>query len=217
MFALRMASVVSKPSKPPVVTKPAASSKTISPATSPATSQPSSPPAKKPGRVRPAPEPLTLTEKVFIGVRVEKVFPVALAGIVNRSTWDDSVSRSGYSPPRKKGETVITKPIEGAVLDYMLPFTLGGVFQMRIAIVRQPQGRQMQGYGFAIEAIRGGLGPVAGIAESWQLVPMRGGTELTITRMVVPRFKWLKNYVEGGHRKALRGAIEAFVKHYNNQ
>jgi hypothetical protein len=211
-----MANVVSKPSKSPVAAK-APNKPASQPASQPPAPAPAGQPGKKPARLRPAPEPLTLTEKVFIGARVEKVFPVALAGVVNRATWDESVSRSGYTTVRKKGQEVITKPIEGAILDYTWPFTLGGIFQMRIAIVRQPQGRQLQGYGFALEAIRGGLGPVGGLAESWQLVPMRGGTEVTITRMVVPRFKWLKKYVEERHRKALRGTIEAFVKHYNNQ
>lgn len=185
---------MTKPTKPKPAAKPAAT-----------------PPAGDPkiagrgrARARPAPEPLILTEKLFVRARPERVYHAAI-NPVTRAGWDKSLAQLRYSRP-KKGETAVTKPVQGALVDAFFPLRLGGLFQMRYALVRQPQG-------FALEAVRGSFGVLGGLAESWQFQPFKGGTEVTLTRSLAPRLKPLAGWVQTNQRQAMRRTLEGLKRY----
>ncbi len=161
-------------------------------------------PGKKKKKERPAPETITFTEKIIVRTRPERAY-FAISDMSKRSLWDKHAIRSKFIAPAK-GIPVPTKPFEGAMFEYMMPMRMGGVFQFRYAMLRQPQG-------FALEAVRGGLGVLGGMAESFAFATFKGATEITLTRTIVPRFKALKNYVQKNHEKALKETLEGLRKY----
>lgn len=178
---------MTKPTKPKPAAKPAATPPAV----------PAKPAGR--GRARVAPEPLVLTEKLFVRARPERVYHAAI-NPTTRAGWDRSLAQLRFSRP-KKGETAVTKPVQGALVDAFFPMRLGGLFQLRYSLVRQPQG-------FALEAVRGSFGVLAGLAESWSFQPFKGGTEVTLTRSLAPRLRPLTNWVQTNQRAAMRRSLE---------
>jgi hypothetical protein len=161
-------------------------------------------PSKKKKKVRPAPETITFTEKIVVRTRPERAY-FAIVDMSKRSLWDKHAVRSRFIAAAK-GIPVPTKPFEGAMFEFMMPMRMGGVFQFRYAMLRQPQG-------FALEAVRGGLGVLGGMAESFAFATFKGATEITLTRTIVPRFKPLTAYVKRNHEKALKETLEGLRKY----
>jgi hypothetical protein len=136
-------------------------------------------------------QPLTITEKTFVRSRPP----------LERSRWDKSLQRIRFVAPAK-GEPIPSKVAENAVIETILPLRLGGLFHMQYVMLRQPQG-------FALQAVKGSFGVLGGMAESWLFEPFKGGTQVTLQRTLVPRFKPLRAYVERNHTKAMKAALEA--------
>ncbi len=151
-------------------------------------------------------QPITLTEKIIIRARPEKVYYAALPQN-ERAKWDKTVTRSQFlSPDPKKKVPVPTKAAEGVYLELTYNSMLLGGFQFRYEFVRAPNG-------FVLQATKGGSILLAGIAESWAFVPAKGGTEVTLTRTYVPRFKWLKKRADQSQEKATKDALEGLKKY----
>jgi hypothetical protein len=149
-------------------------------------------------------EPLQLTEKIFVGARPERAYFAAIAP-ENRSVWDKNAPRVRFVRPRK-GEPIPSKAAEGALIEMVMPLRLGGLFQLQYMLIQQPRG-------FALQAVRGSFGVLAGLAETWAFEPFKGGTQVTYVRTAVPRFRWLKNYVERNQTKALKQTLEGLKKY----
>ena len=161
--------------------------------------------AGKPARARRvALEPLTLTEKIFVRARPEKAYFAAIQP-GTRAAWDKNLARARFVKP-SKSEPAPTKAAPDAVVEMTFPMRLGGLFHMRYALIRQPQG-------FALEATRGSFGVLAGLAESWSFVPFKGGTEVTLTRSIVPRFRPFRAYAERQQRAGMKSSLEGLKKH----
>ncbi len=154
-------------------------------------------------------QPITLTEKIIVRARPEKVFYAALPQN-ERAKWDKSVSRSQFlSPNAKKKVPVPTKAAEGVYLELTYNTLLLGGFQFRYEFVRSPNG-------FVLQATKGGSILLAGIAESWAFAPAKGGTEITLTKTYVPRFKWLHKRAVQSQEKSTREALEGLKKYVEN-
>ncbi len=147
--------------------------------------------------------PIVITEKIMVRSRPEKIY-YALLNQTTRPSWDKNVVRVRFMKP-SRNEVAPTKPAQDVVTEFVFPLGLGGVFHMRYALLQQP-------HGFALEAVRGAFGVLAGMAESWAFVPFKGGTEVTLQRTIVPRFKMLRNYVERNHSKAIKQTLEGMRK-----
>jgi hypothetical protein len=145
-------------------------------------------------------QPLTVTEKVFVRSRPEKVYFSSVTPL-ERSRWDKSLQRIRFVSP-SKGAPIPSKVAENAVIETILPLRLGGLFHMQYVMLRQPQG-------FALQAVKGSFGVLGGMAESWLFESFKGGTQVTLQRTLVPRFKPLRAYVERNHAKAMKTALEA--------
>jgi hypothetical protein len=145
-------------------------------------------------------QPLTITEKTFIRSRPEKVYFSSITPL-ERSRWDKSLQRIRFVAP-SKGEPIPNRVTENTVIETILPLRLGGLFHMQYVMVRQPQG-------FALQAVKGSFGVLGGMAESWLFEPFKGGTQVTLQRTLVPRFKPLRAYIERNHTKAMKTTLEA--------
>ena len=151
-------------------------------------------------------QPVTLTEKIVIRARPEKVFYAALPQN-ERAKWDKTVTRSQFlSPDPKKKVPAPSKATEGVYLELTYNTMLLGGFQFRYEFVRAPNG-------FVLQATKGGSILLAGIAESWAFAPAKGGTEVTLTRTYVPRFKWLKKRADQSQEKGTKEALEGLKKY----
>jgi hypothetical protein len=145
-------------------------------------------------------QPLTITEKTFVRSRPEKVYFSSVTPL-ERSRWDKSLQRIRFVAAAK-GQPIPSKVAENVVIETILPLRLGGLFHMQYVMLRQPQG-------FALQAVKGSFGVLGGMAESWLFEPFKGGTQVTLQRTLVPRFKPLRAYIERNHTKAMRAALEA--------
>jgi hypothetical protein len=194
---------MTKPAKTPPSTAPAAPAKPGRGA-----GDDKAPAAKPARRQRVAPEPTMLTEKIFVRSRPDRVYFSAI-NPANRQVWDKNVGRFRFVKPSKT-EPAATKVSQGVTVEAFFPMKLGGLFHLRYALIRQPQG-------FALEATRGSFGLLAGLAESWAFVPFKGGTEVQFTRSLAPRFKPLQAYVERTQRVAMRQTLEGLRKFAETQ
>ncbi len=154
-------------------------------------------------------QPVTLTEKIVIRARPEKVFYAALPQN-ERAKWDKTVTRSQFlSPDPKKKVPAPTKAAEGVYLEFFYNNWLLGQFQLRYEFLRAPNG-------FVLQATKGGSILLAGIAESWAFAPAKGGTEVTLTRTYVSRFKWLEKRAAKSQETGTREALEGLKKYVEN-
>ncbi len=149
-------------------------------------------------------ESLTLTEKIFVRVRPEKAYFLALPQD-QRAKWDATVARSQFVAPGKK-MPVPTKAVQGVGFELVYKATTVGMFRYRYEFVQQPTG-------FMLQATQGGSILFAGVAESWAFQGARGGTEITLTRTYVPRFKWLRNRAVQYQEKFLKTTLEGLKKY----
>ena len=149
-------------------------------------------------------EPLQLTDKIFVGVRPERAYFATIAP-ENRPKWDKNAPRVRFVRA-SKDQPIPTKPSEGALIELVMPLRLGGLFQLQFMLIQQPRG-------FALQAVRGSFGVLAGMAETWAFESFKGGTQVSYSRTVVPRFGWLKNYVERNQTKAMKQALEGLKKY----
>ncbi|HEX2863755.1 MAG TPA: hypothetical protein VHN99_04245 [Deinococcales bacterium] len=149
-------------------------------------------------------EPVIITEKILVRSRPDKAY-FSVIDPAKRTLWDKKVGRVRFIKPSKT-ETAATKAVEGALLEFLFPLRLGGMFQMRYDLIRQP-------LGFQLNAVRGSFGVLAGLAEAWQFVQNKGATEVQLTRSLAPRFKPLRGWVEDQHRKAMRATLEGLKKY----
>ncbi len=155
-------------------------------------------------------QPITLTEKIFVRARPEKVFYTALSQN-ERSKWDKAVKISRFlSPDPKKKVPIPTKAAEGVYVEFVYGSMLLGGFQFRYEFVRQPNA-------FVLQATKGGSLLLAGMAESWAFQTSKGGTEITLTRTYVPRFKWLKSRADKNQQKSVRDVVEGLKKYVEAQ
>jgi hypothetical protein len=148
-------------------------------------------------------ESLTLTEKIFVRVRPEKAFFLALPQDA-RYKWDSTVARSKFIAPGKK-MPVPTKAAQGVGFELGYGALLVGMFRFRYEFIQQ-------GTGFMLQATQGGSILFAGMAESWAFQGVRGGTEITLTRTYVPRFKWLKKRAIDYQEKFIKAPLEGLKK-----
>jgi Polyketide cyclase / dehydrase and lipid transport len=149
-------------------------------------------------------ESLTLTEKIFVRVRPEKAYFLALPQD-QRAKWDATVARSQFVAPGKK-MPVPTKAAQGVGFELVYKATTVGMFRYRYEFVQQPTG-------FMLQATQGGSILFAGVAESWAFQGARGGTEITLTRTYVPRFKWLRNRAVQYQEKFLKATLEGLKRY----
>jgi hypothetical protein len=150
--------------------------------------------------------PITQTEKITIRARPEKVFYAALPQN-ERAKWDKTVTRSQFLSPNPKAKIPApSKAAEGVYLELTYNTMLLGGFQFRYEFVRAPNG-------FVLQATKGGSILLAGVAESWAFAPAKGGTEVTLTRTYVPRFKWLHKRAVQSQEVAIKTALEGLKKH----
>lgn len=151
-------------------------------------------------------QPITQTEKIMIRTRPEKVFYAALPQN-ERAKWDKTVTRAQFLSPNPKAKIPApTKAAEGVYLELTYNSMLLGGFQFRYEFVRSPNG-------FVLQATKGGSILLAGIAESWAFAPAKGGTEVTLTRTYVPRFKWLHKRAVKSQETAIKTALEGLKKY----
>jgi hypothetical protein len=151
-------------------------------------------------------QPITQTEKITIRARPEKVFYAALPQN-ERAKWDKTVSRSQFLSPNPKAKIPApSKAAEGVYLELTYNTMLLGGFQFRYEFVRAPNG-------FVLQATKGGSILLAGVAESWAFAPAKGGTEVTLTRTYVPRFKWLHKRAVQSQESAIKTALEGLKKY----
>jgi hypothetical protein len=151
-------------------------------------------------------QPITQTEKIVVRARPEKVFYAALPQN-ERAKWDKTVTRSQFLSPNPKAKIPApSKAAEGVYLELTYNTMLLGGFQFRYEFVRAPNG-------FVLQATKGGSILLAGIAESWAFAPTKGGTEVTLTRTYVPRFKWLHKRAVQSQEIAIKTALEGFRKY----
>jgi hypothetical protein len=148
-------------------------------------------------------ESLTLTEKTFVRVRPEKAFFLALPQD-GRYKWDSTVARSKFIAPGKK-MPVPTKAAQGVGFELNYGAVLVGMFRFRYEFIQQ-------GSGFMLQATQGGSILFAGMAESWAFQGVRGGTEITLTRTYVPRFKWLRKRAIEYQEKFIKAPLEGLKK-----
>jgi hypothetical protein len=155
-------------------------------------------------------QPVTLTEKIVIRARPEKVYYAALPQN-ERLKWDKTVTRSQFlSPDPKKKVPAPTKAAEGVYLELTYNSILLGGFQFRYEFLRAPNG-------FVLQATKGGSILLAGIAESWAFAPTKGGTEVTLTRTYVPRFKWLQKRAAQTQESGTKLALEGLKKYVESK
>jgi hypothetical protein len=155
-------------------------------------------------------QPITLTEKIFVRARPEKVFYAALPQN-ERSKWDKDVRVSRFlSPDPKRKVPVPAKAAEGVYVEFVYGSMLLGSFQFRYEFVRQPNA-------FVLQATKGGSLLLAGMAESWAFQTSKGGTEITLTRTYVPRFKWLKSRADKNQEKSVKAVLEGLKKYVEAQ
>jgi hypothetical protein len=151
-------------------------------------------------------QPITQTEKIVVRARPEKVFYAALPQN-ERAKWDKTVTRSQFLSPNPKAKIPApSKAAEGVYLELTYNSMLLGGFQFRYEFVRAPNG-------FVLQATKGGSILLAGIAESWAFAPTKGGTEVTLTRTYVPRFKWLHKRAVQSQEIAIKTALEGLRKY----
>jgi hypothetical protein len=151
-------------------------------------------------------QPITQTEKILIRARPEKVFYAALPQN-ERAKWDKTVSRSQFLSPNPKAKIPVpSKAAEGVYLELTYNTMLLGGFQLRYEFVRAPNG-------FVLQATKGGSILLAGVAESWAFAPAKGGTEVTLTRTYVPRFKWLHKRAVKSQESAIQTALDGLKKY----
>jgi Polyketide cyclase / dehydrase and lipid transport len=149
-------------------------------------------------------ESLTLTEKIFVRTRPEKAYFLTLAQD-KRDQWDPAVVRSKFMAPAKK-MPVPSKPAQGVNFELVYKGMTVGMFRYRYEFVQQPTG-------FMLQATQGGSILFAGVAESWAFQSARGGTEVTLTRTYVPRFKWFRNRAVQYQEKNLKPTLEGLKKY----
>lgn len=153
---------------------------------------------KQPIKVKP-PNIITLQEKIFIGIRPEKVYFAALNPLT-RVIWDKNLNRARFAKSGKN-DPMPTKVAPEVLVNVNFPVRLGGVFQMRFADVRAP-------LGFSWVAVRGSFGLLGGLGEVWQFQTFKGGTQVMLTRQIVPRIRFFHSYVEQNHIKAMKQTLE---------
>jgi len=149
-------------------------------------------------------ESLSLTEKIFVRVRPEKAFFLALPQD-QRYKWDATVVRSKFVAPGKK-MPVPTKVAQGVNIELNYNAVMVGMFRFRYEYIQQ-------GTGFMLQATQGGSILFAGMAESWAFQGVRGGTEITVTRTYVPRFKLLKKRAVDYQEKFFKSTLEGIKKY----
>lgn len=191
-------------SKPPPSAKPKKPERLANPTPLKVEAGKSIAPTAKGRRRRVAIEPLIITEKILVRSRPDRAY-FSVIDPAKRTTWDTKVSRVRFIKPSKT-EPAAKKAVEGALLEFLFPLRLGGMFQMRYDLIRQP-------LGFQLNAVRGSFGVLAGLAEAWQFAPARGATEVQLTRSLAPRFKPMRSWVEEQHRKAMRATLEGLKKY----
>lgn len=149
-------------------------------------------------------ESLSLTEKIFVRVRPEKAFFLALPQD-QRYKWDATVVRSKFIAPGKK-MPVPTKVAQGVGFELNYNSVMVGMFRFRYEYIQQ-------GSGFMLQATQGGSILFAGMAESWAFQGVRGGTEITVTRTYVPRFKILRKRAVAYQEKFFKSTLEGIKKY----
>jgi hypothetical protein len=149
-------------------------------------------------------ESLSLTEKIFVRARPEKAFFWTFPQDT-RYKWDPSVVRSRYIAPGKK-MPVPSKAAQGVNVEFNFNAAFAGMFRFRYEFV-QP------GAGFILQATQGGSLLFAGMSESWTFQGIRGGTEITLTRTYVPRFKLFKKRAADYQDKYFKATLEGLKKY----
>jgi hypothetical protein len=148
-------------------------------------------------------ESLTVTEKIFVRARPEKAYFLTLPQS-DRIKWDPTVARSMHVAPAKK-MPVPSKPAQGVGFELVYKGLSVGMFRYRYEFLQQPTG-------FMLQATQGGSLLFAGMAESWAFQGARGGTEITLTRTYVPRFKWFRHRAVQYQEKNLKPTLEGLKK-----
>ncbi len=152
-------------------------------------------------------ESLSLTEKIFVRVRPEKAYFWSFPQDT-RHRWDPAVVRSRFIAPAKK-MPVPSKAAQGVNVEFNYNAAMVGMFRFRYEYVQQ-------GTGFMLQATQGGSLLFAGMAESWTFQGIRGGTEITLTRTYIPRFKLFKQRAIAYQEKYFKATLEGLKKYIEN-
>ena len=113
--------------------------------------------------------------------------------------------RSKFIAPGKK-MPVPTKVAQGVGFELNYNSVMVGMFRFRYEYIQQ-------GSGFMLQATQGGSILFAGMAESWAFQGVRGGTEITVTRTYVPRFKILRKRAVAYQEKFFKSTLEGIKKY----